>query len=329
MPIRALLGTLLIRLVIPAWITTGAIFKLVEGKASLLPSNIFDLFVKQLEIPGYPLLATIIALEFFAIAVMVFLGRYARAMAIFMMAAFCGILIGELVKGSASCGCLGANSPPPWLMLTIDGVLLLGCIFLRDTRPASERPAPKKTSMKPGLGAVGGFTLAGAIVAFVMVVPEGTNTPVDPDPVNPTPAVTTLPALVYIDSDAGLVGQPWRDVAVMQYLLLENTPERDLDTGTTHVVMYGRTCDHCEEMFWDDFAPDDDLARTVVAVEIPGSTDAWHGDSAWDMPETQVEHLRMPLGAEYIITTPLILTIEDGVVTCAKEGDHAPCMFGE
>ena len=59
MSTRALLGFFLVRLVVPAWIMTGAIFKLVEGKASLLPSNIFEIGVKQMGIPGYPLLATL------------------------------------------------------------------------------------------------------------------------------------------------------------------------------------------------------------------------------------------------------------------------------
>ena len=53
--LSGLLGTLLTRLIVPAWVMTGAIFKLVERDASLLPKNLFDIFVKQLGLPRIPL----------------------------------------------------------------------------------------------------------------------------------------------------------------------------------------------------------------------------------------------------------------------------------
>ena len=36
----------------------------------------------------------------------------------------------------------------------------------------------------------------------------------------------------------------------------------------------------------------------------------------------------MPIGPDYIITTPLAIRIEDGRISCIEEGDHATCLGG-
>jgi hypothetical protein len=32
------------------------------------------------------------------------------------------------------------------------------------------------------------------------------------------------------------------------------------------------------------------------------------------------------MGCNWIVQTPLVITVENGKVTCANEGDHKPCM---
>ncbi len=121
-PLGPKIGLILTRAVVPGWVVTGAVFKLVENSPRTLPRETILNVADQFHVNLYYLLATLIGLEFLAVAVMVCLSRLARPMAIFMLSAFCLILIGELTFGNfSSCGCLGTYSPPPWVMLIIDG----------------------------------------------------------------------------------------------------------------------------------------------------------------------------------------------------------------
>jgi len=91
------------------------------------------------------------------------------------------------------------------------------------------------------------------------------------------------------------------------------------------VTFYGRTCDHCDDMFHADLT-DPALGSMTTAVEVPVSKDELRGSNPWPMAETRCEHLQLPVGCDWIFTTPLTLTIEDGIVTCAEDGGHTRCM---
>lgn len=131
------IGTVLTRLVVPLWVLTGAVFKLVERTPSNLPSQIVKL-AKDQQLDLALVLRLLIGLEFVAIAVMLFLPRFARAMAIFILACFCAILINEIRVGATSCGCFGTVKINPWIMLAIDSLLLVAVILLRPSAPANE-----------------------------------------------------------------------------------------------------------------------------------------------------------------------------------------------
>src|SRR5262245_50244988 len=92
--------------VVPLWVLTGAIFKLVEHTPANLPSGIVKA-AKAAQLDLHILLATLISLEFAAVAVMVFVPRLSRLAAIFMLSVFCLVLLNEmLVLGNYdSCGC--------------------------------------------------------------------------------------------------------------------------------------------------------------------------------------------------------------------------------
>ena len=66
------------------------------------------------------------------------------------------------------------------------------------------------------------------------------------------------------------------------------------------------------------------IAKTAVIV--PHAKDKRLGPDPFFMPETEVEHLDLPLGCDWLITTPLTISVEDGIVTCAEEGSHTECM---
>ena len=142
--IRGKVGTILCRIVVPAWVLTGAVFKLLSGTPATLP-QLFQSTAKDLGIAMDPLLYTLIALELFAVGVMLCIGRFARLMAGFMLSSFCLILIGEWIKKAESCGCFGGTIEiEPWQMLVMDGALLLGVIFLSAGRAKAMRQSLTK-----------------------------------------------------------------------------------------------------------------------------------------------------------------------------------------
>lgn len=125
-PLR--IGQVLTRIVVPLWVLAGATFKLVERSPENLPSQIWKTAAGW-HIDLFQLLAVLIALEIAIAAVMIFLPRLSRIAAIFMLGVFCLVLLNEMRVGNVtSCGCFGKIPMPPWVMLIIDGSLLLAVL---------------------------------------------------------------------------------------------------------------------------------------------------------------------------------------------------------
>jgi len=246
---------------------------------------------------------------------MLCVGKLARPMAIFMLSVFCLILLGEMALGNlTSCGCLGANSPPPWVMLLIDGALLFGVVVFNPSPLIPVRPA--RWPLIPA--AV--VTVAGFVLSFVIVLPSGG--PVPPTLTGPAPGPVS-PGPYWFSSDVTVwVGKPWTEVDLFSFM---KTKPSGLDSGKRYVVFYNRTCDHCEDMFREDLA-DPQLAAMVTAIEVPESKERLTSPNAWVMPLNDCELLSLPLGCDWIMTTPVALRIVDGIVECATEGGHRECM---
>ena len=336
--LRAALGTSLVRAVVPAWVLAGALFKLLEASPKTLPLATILTPANRLGLDLHVLLAAIIALEFLAAGGMLLVRRLAKPTAVFMLAAFCGVLVNEMHAGAASCGCFGARSPPLPLMMAIDGTLLLAVLALA--------PCPGPGGLAPArlLGALG-FGAAGAALAFLVVVPRtpvlragdgggpdrpqaATRTADGAAPSTSTadparnPAPAPLPAAwMARDLEAEVLARPWRDFALFK--LMPRWPS-GLDSGKHYVIFYSRTCDHCQTLFQVVLLRPFDAP--VHGVEIP-PLKASQGGTPWDMPALPgVELLELPAGPDYIVTTPLVLTVEDGIVTCAQEGDYRRCL---
>lgn len=144
-----------------------------------------------------------------------------------------------------------------------------------------------------------------------------------PTPIGTVPggaaAVTPPLPKYWFESDFDeWIGKRWSEIDLFQFL--PQAPS-GMDEGTRYVVFYGRTCDHCEEMFKQDLAPDATLAAQVTAVDVP-TADA----PTWEMPDTGCELLTLPSEVDWIITTPLTVRVENGIVQCATEADHRECM---
>lgn len=362
------LGASLVRIVVPLWVLAGAAFKLYERNPGNLPSvilaNLKDHIDAMLQ------LRILIGCELFAVGVMIFVPRFARAMAIFMLTCFCVILVGEMIRGATKCGCFGSLPFKPWHMLVIDGSLLLGVLIFTWPRahPAPGLAPPAKPSY--GASLVACLVLAAAGMSVALAVPtqkpveqvalqagsagagatdasnaeQAATTPAtdqgaasrrDPAPEPPTqpataplasninPSPKALPATWYTTDMDQWIGKPWRDIELFQ--LMPRWP-KDLDSGKRFVIFYSRTCEHCQAMFEQDLILPHGAPVTVV--EIPQSRTEMRAEGAWPMPPglLDIEFLQLPLGVNWLIQPPLAIAVENGKVTCAKEGDHKPCM---
>ncbi|MCP3902410.1 MAG: hypothetical protein GY715_02145 [Planctomycetes bacterium] len=330
---RTMIGTIICRVVVPLWILTGVAAKLIESSPRLLPKKMLDDAV-AIGIDLNVLLAVIISFELLAVLVIAFIGRVSRVAAAFILAVFCAVLVREMLAGSPSCGCMGSVSPPPWVMLAIDGVMLIGVLAFK----------PHRLDVTDGRAwtrvAVATLFIAGGVFAFLRVVPMGTDEPPAPPsqtatsnngpaphtgpaapPVrNPAPA---LPAYYYVSDIETWPGKAWSEIDLLTYV--PDLPA-GIEQGTHYVVFYSSTCEHCEEMFKKDLASNPGLARQVTAVAIPAKKNLLHGDNPWRMPKTEVVHTQLPLGCDWIISPPLAMEIRDGVVQCAAEGGHQKCL---
>ena len=322
------IGLLLVRIVVPLWVLAGALFKIVERSPKLLPKN----FIQQMEGIGldlYVVLAVLIAVEFVAVAIMLLIPKLARAAAVFMLVAFCLVLLNELRAGNIeSCGCLGAASPPPWLMLIIDCILLMGVVFFKP-RPLA------LTSERRGWIIATGCMLITSGLAFGLVLSEAgpggvvtiesasnddttaTDDPSDTTAQSSTPKTTTLPSYYVLDT-TDWVGQRIEDIDLVQYI--PDLPE-SINEGRQYMVFFSRTCDHCQmllEMYFGFGVP---APTTLVA--IPESKSGFATEGLLDNPCTDCTLVELPVGTDWLMTPPVVLAIEDGVVQCAKEGEDS------
>ena len=353
----ALLGVLFSRILVPGWLLTGALFKLYYRDPQSLPESIwrpaYDLGV-NLDV----LLRLIIAGEITIAGIMFFSRRFSRLTAIVLLLLFCIILGLEMRIGAASCGCLGKIVMPPEIMMAIDIPLLIGVFLFRpSTRsPAAKGDAPLRQAW-PALSAIGWIFIS---VGVAFGVPHVTIDQVDPtppiqappDPVaihrpGDTPAsgpipgdqqdppvregghdqpenppepqfVPRLPPSYFVFEPDEWVGRHWSDLELASYLDARVT---DVDHGKHYLVFYNRTCDHCYGVLKKFFTGDLPAPTTVIA--IPEYKDGFETDGTYPMPCTQCEKLQLGLGCNYIVTPPVVVAIEDGIVVCAKEGVEA------
>lgn len=137
------------------------------------------------------------------------------------------------------------------------------------------------------------------------------------------PAPLELPRTWFESDFDSWVGKPWTEIELFRFM--KSWP-KDIADGERYVVFYRRSCDHCEEMFNVDFAGNPALAAKVTAVEVPEEKDVMRTATPWPMPSTKCELMELPMGVNWVVTTPIALRLENGVVTCATEGDHKECL---
>jgi hypothetical protein len=333
---RKVAGTAVSRLLVPAWVLAGAVFKLVERNPALLPPpvrNFIDEIGSALGVadPAAWLVLSmraIIGVELAAVAVMVLFPRLSRAVAASLLSLFLLVLSFTLWEGYAKgglagmladCGCFGSKGPNAVVMFICDAVLL-GLVAAFPVPLSANWPKIERRTM----GATAVVAIAGLAVAFA--VPLRTVASTDSDDggdagiVVPSPGDGTAanpwvgrrpdPEPVYFDRFERWVGTPLSDHKLALQIsrpLPEGFPE-----GKWHLVFYREDCDHCHELLELYFAGP--LDTPAIAIKIPDSS-----GTPLEMPCTECHLHSLAKGPNYVIASPILLTVVDGVVVCAVE----------
>jgi hypothetical protein len=96
-------------------------------------------------------------------------------------------------------------------------------------------------------------------------------------------------------------------------------------SGTQWVVFYRPSCGRCHQVMETYFAGPQD--GSVIAVKVPyGPGEEFApGDFAEDVACAGCEMLELPSKRRWIITTPTIAKVEDGIITCVTWTDYDRC----
>ena len=96
-------------------------------------------------------------------------------------------------------------------------------------------------------------------------------------------------------------------------------------SGTQWVVFYRPSCGRCHQVMETYFAGPQD--GSVIAVKVPyGPGEEFApGEFAEDVACTGCEMLELPSKRRWIITTPTIAKVEDGIITCVTWTDYDRC----
>ena len=150
--IRGTIAVALARVVVPLWLLTGAVLKLMDMSPAHLPAAMIK-WCGALDVDLMFVLRFTIAAELIVAGVMVLLPPLARWVGVAMLLTFVPVLIGDLMMGASSCGCFGAVKVSPWVTFVMDVTFLIGLIFLgrREPRLALTSSLPTSRVLIAGL----------------------------------------------------------------------------------------------------------------------------------------------------------------------------------
>ena len=103
------------------------------------------------------------------------------------------------------------------------------------------------------------------------------------------------------------VGKP---ISSQELARLMNRPiPSELNEGRSFLMFYRSDCEHCHHMLEEWFT--ESVPATTIAVQVPDTDPA----NAMPFPTTLVKRHTLPKGPDYVISTPALFAIKDGMVT--------------
>lgn len=309
-----------------------------------------------------PALRVIVLAEIAIALAMAFAPRLTRFLAVSTLGLFCVILGLVLLKGADSCGCFGESGPPPWAMLLVDGALLVGAIFLPLPACRASAAGTVGTAVAALIiGAAVATTAPGHRVTLEPPGPppaEPSSASPTPGDANPTPSSTPQPPTPPASNpprsgdgtpsgdgtsaappQAATQVTPWPpppteakpyydavpsewvgkrlDAQEVPLLLDRRTLKVNPNQGRMHVVFIREDCEHCHEMLEKYFSLPK-LDTPTLLVVVPDAT-----GSTLDNPCVDCSKASLLKGPIWMFTTPLVLTVEDGVVLAGIDATKA------
>lgn len=145
--------------------------------------------------------------------------------------------------------------------------------------------------------------------------PQNSETVANPDPWGAMPK-TVNP--FYFTEFEEWVGKP---ISSQELARLINRPiPSELDEGRAFLMFYRDDCEHCHHMLEQWFT--ESVPATTIAVQVPDTDPA----DAMPFPSTLVKRHMLPKGPDYVISTPALFAIKDGMVTGFASDPEQPEM---
>jgi hypothetical protein len=209
-------------------------------------------------------------------------------------------------------------------MLTIDGALLLGVLLCAPPKSRNPELLPSGPATVTAMWILGAISITAAMILpenrpnsdVVAEIANGEQTEPASDTSDAAPprnVTITIPPYVTVKPN-DWIGKNWRDIDFAGYV--KGWPA-DLNTGRKYIIFFSRTCDHCKALlnfnFFDPPAP-------TILVAVPESKSGFDRGSELPMLCPGCVELELPIGTDWLLTPPLVVALEDGVVRCAAEG---------
>ncbi len=308
------IGAWLTQFIVPLWVFFGAFSKANGATAKSLPRSILDAGGIIGFKDHYMWLLVLLIIEFVFVGIMLFMPKLARKAATLLLSTFLFVLLVEMFGygNYESCGCLGEHSLSPMMMFAIDFILLIGVIIFK--------PKPitcAMTQCKMSLVSFAVFLLITCWYASDRILTERNSSSGAGTSLN-------LPNSWYPEDLSSWEGKSVDDIELFSWV---EWPE-DIRTGKQYVIFYGMACDHCEELLYMHFEFDVQFPTTLVA--IPEAKDSFNEEGAFENPCFDCKKTRLPLGVDWIIGTPMVIALEDGIVRCAiesEESEYPACLI--
>jgi hypothetical protein len=280
------------------WVAAGALFKLLAGSPADLPA-----VLHELPLEGALFFKLAIGIELAIVWIALLRPTIGWLPIVALFAVFDVILALVMNSGAESCGCFGSSvTIAPWVMMTIDSVLLLAVLLSR----------PWKSEAK----GIGPALLVPVLVVASLVLPfpyigeqslQATEEGAAPD----------VAELRWLEIDV----ESWKDQAIYDTDFATLFADRIFELPTDGRYIFWRwDCSHCAEHL-QQMANGDDGMSPLVLIRLKQDHDNDENRAVLAMPTGgHVTELDLPAGTQYIIETPAEFILEGGTVVSATEG---------
>jgi len=295
------------RLAVACLLTGSAILQW-NGGTSWLPTWLGNLGLR-FGLDGVDSLRVLIGLELTGAALCLLLRSAGARVAWVSVLLGAFVALAELAALNAP-GAVAAGSGA-WPMLMPAIVLAVSVLFM------VAKPAPVAGVRQSGIA-----TVVTAIVAFTVAMGIATRLPVENTVKTEAFASQGLKAI-------DLAFESWKGRTFADAGVARHLPRLTAETleGDVIVVFYNPKCGQCHEVFDRWLAAG--RSEKIIAVMVPaaeGSTEAAGDGDIGDITCPTCVRLELPKGPTWLITTPSVAVLKDGVIRCTADKDFTACL---